>query len=165
MKDYKVHISNHIYESRNGEYSRKYGLSNEYLYDIIKLAINNGLTSFRNKGTVKILVKTEHDLYYTLLIEVKDHNINIITILFSKFANFDLFPKVHNKINLIQKYRVPEDSLEKYRFENLIYKVVPKTKNPKLKGLKVRKKHKSNSVIDVTQDEIDEFMEGIKRYV
>ena len=81
-ENFNVHITNHALEKRDGEnFNRNWYYTNDKLHEILIQACGR-LTEFRNKGTVCITFENkERKGINALLVELKDSNIVIITML------------------------------------------------------------------------------------
>lgn len=106
-KQYNIKKTYHLLEKRGtSKFVRDHFISDKNYLDICKLALINGLQSFRNKGTVVITFKAEKkDIYYGLLVELNQKNIITIITTFHTFSKFwKMFHKVPNRINLLGTY-------------------------------------------------------------
>lgn len=103
-KQYFIRKTYHLLEKRGeSKFARDHFITDKNYLDICKMALINGLQSFRNKGQVVITFKAEkRDIFYGLLLELDEtNNITLITTFhtFSKF--WKMFHKVPNRINLL----------------------------------------------------------------
>lgn len=124
-KEYNIHRTNHLYEKRGtSEYQRDAFIDDIRFVKIFKLAMINGLQSFRSKGVVVVNVPTFNSKYYSILCTLNELNrVTIITVLHTKYF-WKTFSKVHNKINLVyayksEVYKVPRMSEKEKGFKDL----------------------------------------------
>jgi hypothetical protein len=99
--------SNHLVHPRKlSQFSRDYSISDKAYVDIFKLAISNGLRSFR--GQQVVLICSTHKGYISILVDVpKSTNKFIVVTTFTSYDNFwKTFIKVPSRINLLQ-YTIP----------------------------------------------------------
>jgi len=153
-----VIITDHLNDIRTHENkSRAYNYSEEDILEILDISFKQGLSSFRNKGTVKIKYKDEEGYLCFMILKIDDNDIRVITIMDSRHKNDDFyaFIKVQNIIDITRFY------IHEERYELKIINVSAPTRQ-KIK--KVNKKiHKNKPKIqDVTQDEIDEFLSALR---
>ncbi len=68
---------------------------------LLRTALINGLTSFRNKGQVVITTKLGTDFAMTFLVSINNNNIIVIrSILVHPFIHYYIYIKCKNRINL-----------------------------------------------------------------
>lgn len=99
--------SKHLVHPRKlSNFSRDYSISDKAYIDIFKLAISNGLRSFR--GQQVVLICSTHKGYISILVDVpKSTNKFIVVTTFTSYCNFwKTFIKVPSRINLLQ-YTIP----------------------------------------------------------
>ena len=104
---FNIRKSNHLLHPRKlSQFSRDYSISDEAYVDIFKLAISNGLRSFRDQQVV--LICSTHKGYISILVDVpKSTNKFIVVTTFTSYDNFwKTFIKVPSRINLLQ-YTIP----------------------------------------------------------
>ena len=104
---FSIHKSNHLLHPRKlSQFSRDYSISDKAYIDIFKLAISNGLRSFR--GQQVVLICSTHKGYISILVDVpKLTNKFIVVTTFTSYDNFwKTFIKVPSRINLLQ-YTIP----------------------------------------------------------
>ena len=104
---FSIRKSNHLLHPRKlSQFSRDYSISDKAYIDIFKLAISNGLRSFR--GQQVVLICSTHKGYISILVDVsKSTNKFIVVTTFTSYDNFwKTFIKVHSRINLLQ-YTIP----------------------------------------------------------
>ena len=137
--------------------SRGYNYAEEDIAEVIKQAMYQGLTSFRNKGIVKLKYKDDDGYISFMLVTLDDSNIlTIVTILDSarKDDYFTSYVKVQNNINLVQYFTLER----KYEL-----KIITKPTNTVRPGIrKVTHKRQHTKPTPVTQNEIDEFLQSMK---
>lgn len=103
-KRYSIKKTHHLLEKRGAsKYARDHFITDKNYLDICKLALINGLQSFRNKGQVVIVFKAEkRDIYYGLIVELNEKNVITLITTFHTFSKFwKMFHKVSNRINLL----------------------------------------------------------------
>lgn len=114
-QEFLIRRSLHLYEKRkNSLIQRDEALDETRYIEIFKLALNEGLTSFRDKGVVTVVVPDTFNKYFCILCYLDNRNtIKIITVL-SSFKKFWLaFRTCKNRINIIYNrnpknlYKVP----------------------------------------------------------
>lgn len=127
-----IRRSLHLYEKRKtAEQQRDEKLDETRYIEIFKRAISNGLTSFREKGVVTVVVPNSYGKYFCILCYLDNRNIiKIITVL-EDYKKFWLaFRKCQNRINLIysrdpkQLYVVPKmdyNEKNKKEFDKVCY--------------------------------------------
>lgn len=104
---FNIRKSNHLLHPRKlSQFSRDYSISDKAYVDIFKLAISNGLRSFRGQRVV--LICSTHKGYISILVDVpKLTNKFIVVTTFTSYDNFwKTFIKVPSRINLLQ-YTIP----------------------------------------------------------
>lgn len=108
IKEYfSIRKSNHLLHPRKlSKFSRDYSISDKAYIDIFKLAISNGVRSFR--GQQVVLICSTHKGYISILVDVpKLTNKFIVVTTFTSYDNFwKTFIKVPSRINLLQ-YTIP----------------------------------------------------------
>lgn len=161
-KSYNIVITSHLEHTRTG-YSnpRGYNYQEEDIKDILECALRNGLTSFRNKGTVRLRYKDTEGCISFMLIALKADIITIITVLDTKHKRDDFmsYITVKNTIELVGQY-----TLEK-RYELKLVKATPTTKAKglrKVNNKKIKKSPHKEVTKEITQEEIDEFISALK---
>ena len=101
---FSISKSQHLLENRgNRQYYRDQFISDDCYKSLFKLALINGLRSFRGSQVV-ITCKNYNNTYYSILVEVpKDSNkLKIITVYHSYTRDFwRVFAKVPYRINLL----------------------------------------------------------------
>ena len=109
-----VYKSTHTNVSRTQDiYVRDIFIDDKRYKAILKHAIKNGLSSFRNKGRVAISFSDSWKLYSSVLVELLDDKLIIVTVFTSKkFRFWTFFIKVPNRINLWKIYTMPRMSRE-----------------------------------------------------
>ena len=129
---YLIKRSLHLYEKRKtGVDQRDENLDESRYIEIFKRAIINGLTSFREKGVVTVVVPNTFGKYICILCYLDNRNtIKIITVL-DNYKKFWLaFRKCQNRINLVydrnpkQLYKVPKmdfNEKNKKEFDKVCY--------------------------------------------
>ena len=117
---FSIHKSSHLIHPRKlSQFSRDYSISDKAYIDIFKLAISNGVRSFRGKQVV--LICSTHKGYISILVDVpKSTNKFIVVTPFTSYDNFfwKTFIKVHSRINLLQ-YTIPVLSEKERRTKDL----------------------------------------------
>lgn len=121
---YNIKKTFHIYEHRTeNKFSRGEFLDDQRYVDIIRYALINGLTSFRNKRAV-VTVKNFEGTYFSILCFLDYKNtITIISVFHKKFKFWKSFNRVQNRINIFKDYVVPKmTSKEHYKkqFEKVL---------------------------------------------
>ena len=125
-ENFTIKRTRHLYETRDGSsYQRDAFLDDTRFIKIFKLALQNGLKSFRNKEHTVVTVPSYNGKYYSILCTLNDKNrITVITVLqFKKF--WQTFSRVHNRINLVYSmnpenlYRVPKMNEKEKGFKAL----------------------------------------------
>jgi hypothetical protein len=103
LEDYdtKMFKSNHVLQRRKDSmYPREQGIHKQDYKDILKLAMFNGLSSFRNKGIVAVTFYDTDNNLYTLLVELTDY-IFVISALRTSYDKFSRnYKKINQRINL-----------------------------------------------------------------
>lgn len=121
---YTIRKTFHIFEHRTEhKFSRAEFLDDQRYTEIIRYALINGLTSFRNKRTV-VTVKNFEGTYFSILCFLDDKNtITLISVFHKKFKFWKSFNRVQNRINIFNDYIVPKmTSTEHYKkqFEKVL---------------------------------------------
>lgn len=115
-KQYIIRKTYHLLEKRgNSKFARDHFITDQNYLDICKLALLNGLQSFRSKGQVVVVFKAENrNIYYGLVLELADSSTITIITSFHTFSKFwRMFHKVPNRINLLGRnctYLLPDVS-------------------------------------------------------
>lgn len=116
---YNIIKSNHLYDERSSNKQRDHFINDTRYKEIILLALQNGLNSFRSKGEVVITVSNSFKKNYSctsILVALDNYNnITIITVVQSygtKKWNRG-FIKVKNRINIIPTVYILERLSEK----------------------------------------------------
>ena len=105
--NYIIIKSNHLYEERSGNKQRDQFIDDNRYQEIIIIALQNGLNSFREQGPVVITIanskKKNHSCTSLLIALDKYNNITIITAIQSYGDRkwYRGFIKVKNRINVI----------------------------------------------------------------
>lgn len=118
-KKYKIVLTNHLYKKRN-KYYRNSLLTETAIKATILQALVNGLTSFKNKGTVKVHVMVYDGSSITLLLSIDDLTITVITALKTRHLFYTTFSKVTQSI-FISTYTIPKiapKELENHNMKN-----------------------------------------------
>lgn len=101
---FSITKSQHLLENRgSSKYYRDQFISDDCYKSIFKLALINGLRSFRGKQVV-ITCKNYNNTFFSILVEVKkdSNNLKIITVYHSYTQDFwRVFAKVPYRINLL----------------------------------------------------------------
>ena len=111
--------SDHLAHPRkSSKFSRDYSLSDETYIALFKLAISNGLRSFR--GSQVVITCSSHKGYISILVDIpKRSNHFIIITAFTSYNTFwKSFIKVPNRINLLQ-FTIPKLSEAQKRTKDL----------------------------------------------
>ena len=112
----KIIETKHLLEKRNNSSVMRSQFEGiDILKKITKVAFDNGLTSFRNKGLIVISVGTFSGGTLSFLVNLQDDNLTFITIFFSRTLYYYNFKTVHNRINCfnyIVKRLTPEQKLK-----------------------------------------------------
>ena len=104
---YKIIKSNHLFEERKSNKQRDHFINNTRYKEIILLALQNGLNSFREQGPVVITIanskKKNHSCTSLLIALDKYNNITIITAIQSYGDRkwYRGFMRVQNRINVL----------------------------------------------------------------
>lgn len=115
-KTYIIKKTAHLLEKRGtSKFARDHFITDQNYLDICKLALLNGLQSFRNKGQVIVVFKAENrNIYYGLVLELSESSIITIVTSYHTFSKFwRMFHKVPNRINLLGRnctYLLPDVS-------------------------------------------------------
>lgn len=125
-EDFTIKRTHHLYEKRDGSsYQRDAFLDDTRFVKIIKLALQNGLKSFREKGEVVITLPAYNGKYYSILCTLNDKNkITIITVIQPK-RFWKAFQKCHNRINIVYSrnpenlYKIPKMNEKEKGFKDL----------------------------------------------
>lgn len=108
LKEYfSIQKSTHLIHPRKlSKFSRDYSISAKAYIDIFKLALSNGLRSFR--GQQVVLTCSTYKGYISILVDMpKSTNKFIVVTAFPSYDNFwKTFIKVPSRINLLQ-YTIP----------------------------------------------------------
>jgi hypothetical protein len=122
QQEFLIKRSLHLYEKRkDSSYQRDELLDETRYIEIFKRALNNGLTSFRNKDVVTVVVPDQQGKYICILCTLNNRNIIKIITVIAPYKKFWLaFRKCHNRINIIYD-RIPEN-LYKVPYMNKIEK-------------------------------------------
>ena len=105
---YKIIKSNHLFEERKSNKQRDQFIDDNRYQEIILLALQNGLNSFREQGPVVITVanskKKNHSCTSILIALDQNNNITIITAIqtYGDKKWHRGFIRVNNRINIIQ---------------------------------------------------------------
>lgn len=116
---FHIHKSHHLIDPRkSSQYSRDYSISDQAYIDIFKLAVSNGLRSFRNSQAV-IIVNT-HKGFCAILVDIpaKTNIFKVITTFISYTSFYKMFIKIPNRINLLS-YTLPALSTSQRKFKDL----------------------------------------------
>ena len=111
-KTYNIETAHHLFENREmqkgtSKYHRGQHIDERRYKQIIKKALYNGLTSFRNKGVAVITFYSDKRRPFGVLVDLNDlNNIFVITVFRGPvdMALSRCFIKVHNRINLVNKF-------------------------------------------------------------
>lgn len=123
--NYTVIKSNHLYEERSGNKQRDKFIDDNRYQEIILLALQNGLNSFREQGPVVITIanseKKNHSCTSLLIALDSKNNITIITAIQSygdrKWSIG--FSKIQNRINIVPSvYILPRLSIQELDSKN-----------------------------------------------
>jgi len=153
-KEYHINVTDHIIEYRKGSSTpRGHNYSYETIEEVLTKALYNGLTSFRNKGIVRLRYKDIDGYISFMLVELTDNTITIVTVLDSKHKNDDFhsYVKVQNSIELTKYFVL------KQLFELKIVKQHKVTRPKIIKRIRPVNKIVNTPIQLVTQDEINEF--------
>ena len=107
---YTLYKSDHLYESRhNGKFARDHFITNEIYIDIFKMALLQGLSSFRGKEVV-ISVHDAQGSTYNILVDFgENRDLRIVTVFKrTRTQYYPGFIKVQNRINLWKNYTLPK---------------------------------------------------------
>lgn len=114
--------TNHLYDERTTNKQRDHFISDDIYKQIIRLALINGLTSFREKGTVAItLANSKRKMHSCSCLLIALNKDNIITVISVVQTYGDKkwqrgFVKVHNRINILPgTYIIPKMSEEELK--------------------------------------------------
>ena len=122
---YKIIKSNHLFEERKSKKQRDQFIDDTRYKQIISLALQNGLNSFRGRGEVVITIATSkkknHSCTSLLIALDSKNNITIITAIQSygdrKWCRG--FSKVQNRINIVPSvYILPRLSIKELDSKN-----------------------------------------------
>ena len=123
---YEIKRTNHLYEKRNkSEHQRDAFLDDTRFVKIFKLAMINGLSSYRNKGHVVVTVPTYNNKYYSLLCVLNEYNrITIVSVYHMNKFFWKTFIKCNNRINILysrnsEVYKVPRMNENEKQFKQL----------------------------------------------
>ena len=107
-----------VHPRKSSKFSRDYSLSDETYIALFKLAISNGLRSFR--GSQVVITCASHKGYISILVDIpKRSNHFIIITTFTSYDTFwKSFIKVPNRINLLQ-FIIPKLSEAQKRTKDL----------------------------------------------
>ena len=107
--------TNHLYDKRStsqGDYARDEFLDNERYIAIMKCALRNGLTSFRNKGNVVITLPSVNNIFFSVLCKLDNNNkIVIISVYRKKILWWKCYIKEKNRIMVFNDYVIPKMSI------------------------------------------------------
>lgn len=104
-EEYSVIRSRHLYEERGKSgLPRDYILDKSRYIDIFKLAIKNGLKSFKKE--VVVTLPTDFNTHVSLLCEYKDKEIFVISMFVSYRDWWKSFIKCRNRINILHDYKI-----------------------------------------------------------
>lgn len=125
-QEYKIKRTNHLYEKRKtSEYQRDAFLDDTRFVKIFKLALQNGLSSFRNKGEVVVTVPNYNNKFYNILCSLDENNkITVITVWFENKYFWKPFITCQQRINLVyawnsELYKVPKMNQKEKQFKDL----------------------------------------------
>ena len=108
-KEWTIKKTRHLYEKRvsTHRFNRGEFLDDTRYKEIFRLALINGLSSFRNKGLVVVTVPNFNNSYYCILCELDECNlITVISVWVEKNSWWKPFIKVRNRINILRGYFV-----------------------------------------------------------
>lgn len=112
--EYRIIKSNHLYDERTQSKQRDQFIDDSRYKQIISLALQNGLNSFRARGEVVVTIanstKRNHSCTSILIALDKYNNIYVITAI-QTYGNkkwYRGFTKVHNRINIMQSVYILE---------------------------------------------------------
>lgn len=124
--EYTIKRTNHLYEKRNASsYQRDAFLDDTRFVKIFKIAMINGLSSFRCKGETVVTLPTYNGSYYSLLCILDENNkITVITVFHMKKYFWKAFIKVKNRINIVYDkndnlYKIPKMNENEKQFKQL----------------------------------------------
>ena len=114
----------HLYEHRtDNKFSRAEFLDDKRYLEIMKYALREGLTSFRNKRCV-VTVRNFEGTYFSILCHLGwDNVIILISVFHKKYKFWKSFNRCQNRINIFRGYVVPKmSSKEHYKkqFEKVL---------------------------------------------
>lgn len=109
-QEWKIARTDHLYDKRgNSDYQRDAFLDDTRYIKIMKRALINGLTSFRNKGKVVVTVPSYAGKHYSILCSLGNKNKIVIISVYYAYKDFwKTFIKERNRINMVWE-RNPEN--------------------------------------------------------
>lgn len=110
-QNFTIIRTKHLYEKRyDSDYTRDEFLDENRYISIFKKALNEGLTSFRNKGRIVINVPNSKNKIFSILCELNENNeITVITVLRRyDFKFWCSFSNCHNRINIVRNFIVQD---------------------------------------------------------
>jgi len=165
-KTYHVYKTKHTKDSRKAsKVSRDHHYTDEKLKEILYNAVGS-LSQFRNKGATAISFRNENGKTNALLVDLEGDKLTIITMLHNTDRRVnDVF--YANSVYLKDYiFKIPtrlEKSIDKFDNADLMIKEVSAPKPKKIRKVKKSKqRNKQVKVAQITQEEIDEFLQLMK---
>lgn len=106
-KNYNVILTNHLIENRKtSSRPRGYHYTKKDIKEILLTALSSDLTSFRDKGAIRLRYKDIDGYISFMVITLTTDTITVITILDTnhKHDDFVSYDEVPNKIDLVGKF-------------------------------------------------------------